>query len=118
MEQKKDKTTTTKDVREPFYQKATRALKMALVLNGCGTDGNVYLITHKTLTGNGHYCSLGNLGRSGYVGLYVSGGVEETEEEAYRSLLEEFVSHPDNPLHVSSLGGLIMKLHSMGVLDV
>jgi len=114
----KNETKTCNAVQEPFYRRASRALKTALVLNGCGTDGNVYLITHKTLTGNGHHCALGNLGRCGYVGLYVSGGVEKTEEEAYRSLLEEFVSHPDNPLHVSSLPGLIMKLQLMGVFDV
>lgn len=115
MEQKSE-ITVIEAVREPFYRRAARALKMALMLSGCGIDGNVYLLTN-TLTGNGHHCALGNLGRSGYVGLYVSGEVKETEEEAYRSLLEEFVSHPNNPLQVSSLGGLIMKLQLMGVLD-
>lgn len=114
----KNETKTCNAVREPFYRRAARALKMALMLSGCGIDGNVYLLTHKTLTGNGHHCALGNLGPFGYVGLYFSGRVKETEEEAYRSLLEDFVSYPGNPLHVSSLPGLIMKLQLMGVLDV
>lgn len=99
-------------IQEPRYYKMVEVLIKGLE----SLDGNLYFFRHRSIWTGETQCTLGCLAFRHFTTLVTSVG--PSLESTCRELLETFVSNPDNPLHVSSLSGLIMKLQLMGVLDV